>query len=262
MAGLLKNIKAAFGVVEQAPYTIVKEHEKYEERHYPARKWASTQLKSISRDEAISPMFRSLFNYISGKNQQNVRVEMTTPVTTQVEPGAGPNCETTFVMSFLVPDFHQETPPTPFKPVTITERPAMNVLTRKFAGYVTDQIIIDQATALAEEIQKNGEENVDFEQYYVAGYDPPYKIINRRNEIWFLKKITDNNENGVNGTTEQVNDNINENLDNASKVLENNKINDEMSQTISNVENCTLKENVSEDIKMVDEELESMDKKY
>ena len=73
----------------------------------------------------------------------------------------------------------------------------------------------------------------------MAGYDPPYKIINRRNEIWFIKKITDNNENSENGVTDQIG--VNENLDNASVDQENNKVNDE----ISNVENCTQKENIS-----------------
>ncbi|CAL4072919.1 unnamed protein product, partial [Meganyctiphanes norvegica] len=256
MSGFLKNIKAAFGDVEQAPYTIVKEHEKYEERHYPARKWASTKMKSISRDETISPMFRSLFNYISGKNEQNIRVEMTTPVTTHVEPGAGPTCESSFVMSFLVPDFHQESPPTPFKPVYTTERPAMNVLTRRFGGYVTDQIIIDEAKALSEDIQKNGEENVDFEHFYLAGYDPPYKIMYRRNEIWFVKKVvTDNKENG---TTQQINDVKNENIVNASTDQENNKINDEKLENNSNVENKTQNADLSEDMKIVEEELKNM----
>lgn len=29
---------------------------------------------------------------------------------------------------------------------------------------------------------------MNFEQYYTAGYDPPFKLFGRRNEIWFVKK--------------------------------------------------------------------------
>ena len=49
-------------------------------------------------------------------------------------------------------------------------------------------MIAKEATALAELIQAAGETGVDFENYYVAGYQSPFKPIGRRNEIWFIKK--------------------------------------------------------------------------
>lgn len=189
MSGILKGIKAAFGDVEMAPYTVVAERDNYEERLYPARKWACTQAKGIEQTALVSPMFRTLFNYISGKNVPNIRIDMTSPVTTYVEPGPGPTCESTFTMAFLIPEEHQEDPPAPpDNTIFIEDRPEMRVLTRRYGGYTSDEIIIKEAKGLAEAIKKNGEEGVNFEQYYTAGYDPPFKLFGRRNEIWFVKK--------------------------------------------------------------------------
>ena len=56
---------------------------------------------------------------------------MTTPVTTYVEPGAGPTCESTFTMAFFIPEEHQGNPPDPNDPeIKIEERGDMTVLTR------------------------------------------------------------------------------------------------------------------------------------
>lgn len=56
---------------------------------------------------------------------------MTSPVTTYVEPGAGPTCESTFTMAFLVPEQHQESPPVPLdKNIFIEDRPKLSILTR------------------------------------------------------------------------------------------------------------------------------------
>lgn len=188
MAVILKNIKAAFGDVEMAPYTVVVERGGFEERFYPARKWACTTMKGTDQSELVSPMFRKLFNYISGKNEPNIRIDMTSPVTTYVEPGAGPNSESTFTMGFLVPEEHQSNPPPPGdKTIFIEERPELVVLTRRFSGYTTNEVIGKEVKELSEEIKNQNEPGVNFDQYYIVGYDPPFKLFGRRNEIWFVK---------------------------------------------------------------------------
>lgn len=47
--------------------------------------------------------FMKLFRYISGTNSKQAKIPMTAPVLTKIEPGQGPNCESTFVMSFYQP---------------------------------------------------------------------------------------------------------------------------------------------------------------
>ncbi|XP_068234272.1 heme-binding protein 2-like [Palaemon carinicauda] len=188
MASIIKGIKAAFGDVEMTPYKVLVERGGYEERRYPAKKWVCTSSKGTEYNELVSPMFRKLFNYISGRNEPNIRIDMTSPVTTFVEPGPGPTCQSTFTMGFLIPEEHQEDPP-PSGDNTIffESRPEMVVLTRRFGGYASDEAIIKEAKELAEEIQAQNEPGVNYEQYYIAGYDPPFKLFGRRNEIWFVK---------------------------------------------------------------------------
>ena len=90
-------------------------------------------MTDISMDSATRFMFRKLFNYISGENGQNqkVKIPMTAPVSVLIEPGAGPNCESTFTMAFYIPATFQEKTPVPTNPdVSIEERPELRVLVR------------------------------------------------------------------------------------------------------------------------------------
>lgn len=45
--------------------------------------------------------------------------------------------------------------------------------------------------ALTDAVKKQDEKGVLFDKYYVAGYDPPFKLLGRRNEIWFVKSVTE-----------------------------------------------------------------------
>lgn len=76
-------------------------------------------------------MFWKLFNYISGQNDKQVKIPMTAPVSVYIEPGSGPNCESTFTMAFYVPsDFQGETPQPSESDVSIEERQEFRVLAR------------------------------------------------------------------------------------------------------------------------------------
>lgn len=103
----------------------------YEERVYPARKWVQTSTTSMSRDSVSSTLFFRLFNYISGQNSEQVKIDMTAPVSIFIEPGAGPNCESTFTMAFYVPSRFQDSPPAPTDAsVAIELRPELKVFAR------------------------------------------------------------------------------------------------------------------------------------
>ena len=67
---------------------------------------------------------------------------MTAPVTVKILPGAGPNCESTFIVSFYVGQNHKDNPPKPTNPdVYIDHLPEMNLYARyaflNFTQYVT-----------------------------------------------------------------------------------------------------------------------------
>ena len=56
--------------------------------------------KIISYEFAV---LQRLFDYIGGKNEPNVKINMTAPVVTKVEHGDGPFCKSNFTVSFFVP---------------------------------------------------------------------------------------------------------------------------------------------------------------
>ncbi|KAG7174860.1 Heme-binding protein 2-like 5 [Homarus americanus] len=161
--------------IETAPYQVVDTTQTYEERVYPEQKWVTTWCLSVSHHDATNDMFHKLFNYIAGQNDEGIKIDMTAPVTTLVQPGEGPNCENNFTMSFYVPAVHQDNPPTPTNPDV------------RFHGFTKDEDWITNAALLAEDLQAADQEDVDFHTYYTAGYDSPFVIFNRTNEVWFMK---------------------------------------------------------------------------
>ena len=97
---------------------------------YEPATWVSYKTKSmlIYKSEAITEAFMTLFRYISGENQEEKKIPMTTPVTNAIFPGHGPNCESNLTMSFyLSPEFQKDPPKPTEKGVYLEARPAMKV---------------------------------------------------------------------------------------------------------------------------------------
>ncbi|XP_051909418.1 heme-binding protein 2 [Hippocampus zosterae] len=160
----------------------------YEVRTYQAAKWVSTTLSGTSLDESKGVGFRRLFNYIQGNNYQKVKVEMTAPVTCRVDPGAGPACESHFTVSFFIPEEHRDAPPQPSDPdVFLENRDEFTAYVRSYGGFSNETLERDELLKLKESLRRDG---VHFAErpYYVAGYDSPFKLVNRRNEVWLLKQ--------------------------------------------------------------------------
>ncbi|XP_028996850.1 heme-binding protein 2 [Betta splendens] len=160
----------------------------YEVRTYHAAKWASTTLSGMQMDAAMSAGFRRLFSYIQGNNQSKAKVEMTAPVTCRVDPGAGPACESRFTVSFYVPEEQQASPPEPSDPeVFVEQRKEFTAYVRTYGGFSSDTMRQEELLKLLESLQRDGVQFVD-KPFYTAGYDSPFKLTNRRNEVWILQK--------------------------------------------------------------------------
>jgi hypothetical protein len=188
--GLFDIIASAFTTngLDTAPYNVLRTAEGYEERLYPAQKWVKTQVNDISKDAATSPMFQKLFAFISGQNDKGVQVPMTSPVTTYIQPGAGPNCESTFTMAFYIPPTFQENPPKPTdETVSIEERPEIRVFARAFQGPADETSFVQQARLFGEMIMSGGDaEGVNFD-YYFSVQSSSGNHTEHIEEIWFLK---------------------------------------------------------------------------
>ena len=60
---------------------------------------------------------------------------------------------------------------------------------RVFGGRASDKHYIEEAEKLVKALGDTTDYHQEF--YYTAGYDSPYKLFNRRNEVWFIKKNTE-----------------------------------------------------------------------
>merc|ERR1711869_161154 len=97
----------------------------------------------------MSTWLMRLFNYISGKNEAQVKIPMAAPVTARITPGAGPACEQDFVVSFFVP-FADQANPTPggdaSPDVYIEDRAAMDtVYVASYGGRSSESSVISNA---------------------------------------------------------------------------------------------------------------------
>jgi len=159
-------------------FTVVSQNREYEIRTYKQAKWVTT----TNRDG-----FGTLFDYISGENEGGVKVDMTAPVKSKVDPRSWQ--KSTMTTSFYIPEKYQqdEAPPRPTRPdVYLETLPEVTVYVRSFSGYASTEDYTRQATMLAEAI---GDSSLYIQDYYFKnGYDSPFQPFNRHNEVWFVAR--------------------------------------------------------------------------
>jgi len=165
-------------------FTVVTSTKDYEERKYDASHWVSTNVAGIDYQDANGKMFMKLFNYISGNNMKEEKIAMTAPVLVSIIPGEGPACEDNFTMSFFISPKVATAPAPKDSTVFIRTMPAMTAYVRSFGGFASQDDYIKNAAALAAALPKTAKYNKDM--YYTAGYDAPFTIFNRHNEVWFI----------------------------------------------------------------------------
>ncbi|XP_046637177.1 heme-binding protein 2-like [Daphnia pulicaria] len=180
-------------ILEAADYELVANisnrdaGENYEERLYPASKWACT-ARTVPKTES-SPtrsMFVDLFRYFAGDNSDKKEIDLTVPVNTFVQQRD--NDVTYYETCLTLPKKVQSAAPKPNNPsVFLDEKPEMVILTRRVSGYfITDTAWEEEAISLKKVLKEKVPE-ADYQSYYRNGYDAPMRIFNRRNEVWFRK---------------------------------------------------------------------------
>ena len=61
------------------------------------------------------------------------------------------------------------------------------VSSRTYGGFSNEQVKRENLLKLMESLKRDAVSFQD-QPYYTAGYDSPFKLTNRRNEVWILKK--------------------------------------------------------------------------
>ena len=160
-------------------------------RKYPASKWVSTKVDTTANNAGNNMMFFSLFNYISGANNNKQKIEMTAPVLMQYaskdNTKINKNSAVSVSMNFYIPSkFKNNTPQPTSNGVFIREIPETIVAVSRFGGYAKIDDFITNRDALLKALGSDSK-NFDAVNMITAGYDSPFMIFFRRNEIWLTK---------------------------------------------------------------------------
>uniref|UniRef100_A0A8C4XQJ2 Heme-binding protein 1 n=1 Tax=Falco tinnunculus TaxID=100819 RepID=A0A8C4XQJ2_FALTI len=157
----------------------------YEERQYPAGKWACVTKGEPMYEQSISMSFMKLMRYICKENSVGCYLGMTVPVLNEIHlTREGTGLEREVVTAYYLPEEFQQNPPVPLDPeIHITERAPLRVITRVFYGMTTEETILREISLFWELLGST--DTVLRETYIVAAYENP-SIPQRRNEIWFI----------------------------------------------------------------------------
>ena len=162
---------------EEANYEVVKKNEIYEIRKYSDRLAIETDISNQGSS------FRILFNYISGRNETQEKIAMTTPVT-QVEKKGN------MTMQFYLPSkFNSENVPNPLREdVKIINIEGGYYAVLRYSGRASDNNFLKHKQILEKELKKN---NISVISLPIrATYDSPFTLpMNRRNEAMFKVEI-------------------------------------------------------------------------
>ena len=162
---------------EEAKYEVVDKNEIYEIRKYSDRLAVETVTSGIDSN------FRKLFNYISGRNDTQEKIKMTTPVT-QIEKNGNMS------MQFYLPSkFNSENAPNPSREdVKIVNIEGGFYAVLRYSGRASDRNFLKHKEILEKELQKNSISIIS--PPIRATYDSPFTLpMNRRNEAMFKVKI-------------------------------------------------------------------------
>ena len=162
---------------EEAKYEIIDENEVYEIRKYNDRLAVETSRAGIDSN------FRKLFNYISGRNDTQEKIAMTTPVT-QVEKNGD------MTMQFYLPSkFNPDNVPSPSREdVRIVNIEEGYYAVVRYSGRASDSNFIKHKEILEKELKNN---NISILSPPIrATYDSPFTLpMNRRNEAMFKVEL-------------------------------------------------------------------------
>ena len=161
--------------IESRKYTVLKTFEEVEIRSYEPANYSYVTLPASSYKEVSSEGFRILAGYIFGGNEQGASIAMTSPVAMDMSDS--------ITMKFMVPaDWDLDQLPDPNNSsIQFSAEGESTMAVLRFGGWANDIRIDSYSKQLIEILDDN---NVAHNgQVTFFGYNPPYEVINRRNEV-------------------------------------------------------------------------------
>jgi hypothetical protein len=161
---------------ERQEYQLVKKEKGYEIRYYPSATLATVRSTSSSYRAIAYSGFRRLAGFIFGGNETNANIAMTSPVHMEINEDASS-------MSFVLPSSYSgKKIPKPNDPGVIVEQTDPEYIAAiRFRGYASNRGIKKYTEKLRKLLERNDIEY--YGNFRYLGYNPPYQIIGRRNEV-------------------------------------------------------------------------------
>ena len=173
---LISQLYFNMAKTETQPYKVIKSEKDFEIRRYPSVTMASVSMNATSYKEMSSSGFRKLAGYIFGGNQDKKNIAMTTPVHMDINDSQSS-------MSFVMPSIYaiENLPKPTDSSINFKNTNEEYVAAIAFGGYANDEKIKEYASKLEHALHNNG--IVYNGNFRFLGYNAPYQIVGRRNEI-------------------------------------------------------------------------------
>ena len=161
---------------ETQVYKVIRVEEKFEIRYYPAATMAMIASTATSYRDLGNSGFSQLAKYIFGGNGERKQIAMTSPVHMDIG-------DTQSTMAFVLPStFNQANAPKPNDPgISIISSAPDYVAVIQFGGFASAETISKNKTILEKALQEKG---LSYHGHFrFLGYNPPYQLLGRRNEV-------------------------------------------------------------------------------
>ena len=161
--------------IEEYPYEVINTYQSFEIRRYEEALFTSIRLNSTSYKQGSSKGFSILANYIFGGNDRKQRIAMTSPVAMTLEDNMR--------VMFMIPhSLERGDMPLPNeKSIDFVREPEKLLAVLNFGGWSNDRKIAKYKAQLTDALVKEGIAHDN--KFFIFGYNPPYEIFNRRNEV-------------------------------------------------------------------------------
>jgi hypothetical protein len=161
--------------IEEYPYKVHKTYNSFEVRQYEAALFTSIRLNSTSYKQGSSKGFSILANYIFGGNERKQRIAMTSPVAMTLEDNMR--------VMFMIPNVLErgDMPLPNEKSIEFIMEPKKTLAVVTFGGWTSDKKIAKYKSRLTEALSDEGIQHEN--KFFIFGYNPPYELFNRRNEV-------------------------------------------------------------------------------
>ncbi|MHC1774959.1 MAG: heme-binding protein [Lentimicrobium sp.] len=161
---------------EEQKYTVILKEKDFEIRFYPSATLATITSDAKTYKDLSGSGFRKLAGYIFGGNETNTSISMTSPVHMNINDSVSS-------MSFVMPsEYTKENLPKPNDAgVVIQKSPDEYVAAIRFDGFASDKDLKFYSEKLIKILEDKGLTHYGNTRF--LGYNPPFQLVNRRNEI-------------------------------------------------------------------------------